>query len=179
MNKKPYYPFWLDFLPAAVVFLAFIYAISCYGSLPGKIPTHFGFNGRPDAWGTKNVINVFLVPVLGLAISIGMGLMNVFAIRRPKDPGKVLNLTPAQQEALGPVRLEEMRVFMARMLWLTNMVTAMLMAYIGVGCIKTACGSWAGLGWMIWVLVLALIGVSIYMAVIACRYSFMTPDKRK
>jgi uncharacterized membrane protein len=36
--------------------------------LPASIPTHFGFNGQPDAWNNKSVFYVFLIPVLQIIL---------------------------------------------------------------------------------------------------------------
>lgn len=47
------------------VFAIFFVAIN-YSSLPDTIPTHFGFNGKPDAYGNK--LMIFLL--LGICVAI-------------------------------------------------------------------------------------------------------------
>ncbi len=46
-----------------VVGSAFLYLFSI-GSLPEKIPTHFGFSGKPDDWGSK--YNIIIPLIVGL-----------------------------------------------------------------------------------------------------------------
>jgi uncharacterized membrane protein len=44
-----------------------------YSSLPAQVPTHYGFFGRPDAWGGKNVMwLVALMPLLIALLMLGI-----------------------------------------------------------------------------------------------------------
>ena len=49
-----------------IILLVFIWfvAISSYGGLPARIPTHFNFAGKPDAWGNKSIFSFFLLPAV-------------------------------------------------------------------------------------------------------------------
>lgn len=44
--------------------------------LPETIPTHFGFSGAPDDWGSKNTL--FLLPGLGLILYISLTVVGFF-----------------------------------------------------------------------------------------------------
>jgi len=48
----------------ALALTSIIIAAYYWTKLPGLIPTHFGFNGQPDAWNNKSVFYVFPIPVL-------------------------------------------------------------------------------------------------------------------
>ena len=54
-----------ELLALVAVVAIWIVALRAYPRLPLRIPTHFGFSGRPDAWGKKEMI--FLLPVISLA----------------------------------------------------------------------------------------------------------------
>jgi len=47
---------------------SFAIAIYSWGKLPALIPTHFGFNGAPDAWSTKSIWDVYLIPTVQILI---------------------------------------------------------------------------------------------------------------
>ena len=55
---------WLLWLNILVLIFAWVIAISAYGGLPDRIPTHFNFAGKPDAWSNKNVFSFFLLPAV-------------------------------------------------------------------------------------------------------------------
>jgi uncharacterized membrane protein len=43
----------LEILAAAIVIFLAIYLAAVWSSIPERIPTHFGFSGQPDSWGSK------------------------------------------------------------------------------------------------------------------------------
>jgi uncharacterized membrane protein len=56
----------LDLLGAALIGGMFLLTALYYPYLPERVPTHFGFNGRPDQWGPRWTI--WLLPVVGVVI---------------------------------------------------------------------------------------------------------------
>ncbi len=52
----------------ALVTLVAMFAVvgSSLGDLPERIPTHFSFSGRPDAWGGKD--SIWILPGLGVLV---------------------------------------------------------------------------------------------------------------
>jgi uncharacterized membrane protein len=55
----------IGFAIAALLAIAsWVIAIYYWGKLPSVIPTHFGVNGTPDAWSSKSIWYVFLIPSL-------------------------------------------------------------------------------------------------------------------
>jgi uncharacterized membrane protein len=45
-----------------------------YADMPGRVPTHFGPSGAPDAWAAKSFITVMLLPLMTLAVSLLLGI---------------------------------------------------------------------------------------------------------
>src|SRR5262249_50754169 len=55
-----------DVASVVVLVAAWVIAARAYPYLPARIPIHFGFSGRADGWGRKQMIWMF--PALGLGI---------------------------------------------------------------------------------------------------------------
>jgi uncharacterized membrane protein len=49
-----------------VIIASLIMSVWLFRELPSTIPVHFGLSGYPDAWATKNILYVFMIPVLNL-----------------------------------------------------------------------------------------------------------------
>ena len=73
--------------------------------LPGEIPTHFGVDGLPDAWGAKTLGSWFGIPGIALLLSAGIAWFRRMIPRRPrwvKLPDKT-KLTDLPEVARAPV----------------------------------------------------------------------------
>jgi uncharacterized membrane protein len=57
------------------------YAAMHYADLPSRVPTHFGFSGKPDAWRPKSFWTVMLLPLLTLVMGAGLGSMALLVAR--------------------------------------------------------------------------------------------------
>ncbi|MGE5381427.1 MAG: DUF1648 domain-containing protein [Methylocystaceae bacterium] len=170
------YPAWLNLVPLIITFFSVLYVIATYDQLPTRVATHFNFQGQPDNYGSRASITI--LPILGLVTTIGMSLINILAIMRPEDPQKVFNLDAGQKAALGIKKLENMRVLMARSLFVITALTTLMMSYGAWGEVRVALGLQSGLG--IWMMVLAgaLLIVCLYMVVKAVGLSLTTPVKK-
>jgi|SRR5579862_316236 len=71
----------LRWLPAIVVVVTVLYTISVYPSLPERMATHWGIDGRPNGWSPR-VFGAWLLP----SIMVLMGLL--FAVLPKIDPKK-------------------------------------------------------------------------------------------
>jgi len=69
-------------LPILILLLPIAYAFYVLPDLPAQIPTHFGINGNPDAWGSKETI--FLAP--GILCGVGLFLFILFQNLGKVDP---------------------------------------------------------------------------------------------
>lgn len=58
------------------VLFTFILIYQSWGILPDRIPTHFGFTGQPDAWGSKE--HLFFLPVIALAMYLFLTIVSRF-----------------------------------------------------------------------------------------------------
>ena len=66
----------LEILGWFVLILFWIITVLNYSKIPGTIPTHFDFAGKPDGFGDKSTI--FILPVLTSILFIGMTILNRF-----------------------------------------------------------------------------------------------------
>lgn len=100
-------------------------------ALPDVIPTHFGFSGEADAWGSKSSL-VFL-----LAVNIGLYLMMTVANLFPHIFNFVVEITEKNaREQYYNARLM-MNFLKAETVW--------IFAYLGWGTIQAALGKAPGL----------------------------------
>ncbi|MCA9243541.1 MAG: DUF1648 domain-containing protein [Phycisphaerales bacterium] len=76
-----------DFL--AIVGLAICVALPLYyaGDLPEKIPTHFGLDGAPDAWGDKN--NLIALPIIGVLPCVILAIVRFVPVKYWNIPVRV------------------------------------------------------------------------------------------
>lgn len=85
MNYKFFNKILVAFQVVLFVFL-WVYAIVNYTSLPEKIPQHYGIDGKPDIYGSKNTI--FVLSFIG---SILFLFLNQFS---KNTNSEVLNVSP-------------------------------------------------------------------------------------
>ena len=64
-----------------IILIIFAIGIFYYPHIPSVFPTHFGANGLPNAYSSKTVLSVFLVPVIG-AITTVFIIILAYAISR-------------------------------------------------------------------------------------------------
>lgn len=65
--------------------IAMVHASLFYNDLPERVPTHFAFSGKPDAWAPRSVGNVFVLPVMALIIGAGLGLLALYMARAKRS----------------------------------------------------------------------------------------------
>jgi uncharacterized membrane protein len=70
-----------------LILLPFGYAFYLWPGLPDTIPTHFGIDGKPDAWGKKD--SIFMLPAImgGMSLFVYLLLSNI----RKIDPKRYGN----------------------------------------------------------------------------------------
>lgn len=138
------------------------YAASRYAELPDRIPIHFGFSGRPDAWTSRSFASVMLMP-LG-TIFLGISLAGVAwltarakrAVRKSDDP-RVLE---------AQVRF---RAATATFLSIISILVTIQFVLGSLSTVKVAAGEWDRLHWGFMIasgllLVVAVVG-SVYLMV--------------
>lgn len=128
-------------LALVAVAATWIVALRAYPRLPLRIPTHFGFSGRPDAWGRKGMI--FLLPVVSLATCL------------------------LQWRVMGLVGREIPRSGFTLLLALLCLETAVLMLVIERGMVAVALGRAARLGNSIWLYTGVLLATALLLTAVA------------
>jgi uncharacterized membrane protein len=122
----------LDALGAVLVLATILIPVFTYGSLPDRIPTHFGISGVPNGWGGRQL--VFLFPAISVVVFAGL----TAAIRFPRFINFPFRIT--QENAVRQFRL--IRLFLA----VLKTLTAALFMWIEFMTVQVATGKTAGLG---------------------------------
>lgn len=122
-------------------------------SLPDRIPHHFDFAGKPDAWGGKGVL--FLLPAISLIIYI----MLTGISRIPHRFNYIWEITPANAESQYRIALSLLAILKA--------IVMTMFAYIAWATIRSAHGHEAGLGPLFLLIVVGSIFATIITHLIA------------
>jgi len=133
-----------------------VYAMVNYGNLPDEIPTHFGFNGKPDNFSPK--FNVFVVPIIGLLLYTVMYLLNhvPHLFNYPTDI--TIENAPQQYRAA------------TKAIRILNVFLAAIFFYLTFAIIRTAKGLQEGLGSTFGViLIVGLIGMLVYTSYMSLK----------
>jgi hypothetical protein len=136
-----------------MMFLAFHWS-----AMPAVVPSHFGPNGRPDAWGPR--WNLFVLPACTVVI---VSLLTV-GKRFPNRFNYPVPVTPAnreRQQQLGLQLLDDLRF-----------LTAVLLGYLSLQQMRTALNLANGLGvWTMLLFVAAVFGTiaAYFVRAIAAR----------
>jgi hypothetical protein len=118
-----------------------------YGSMPQLVPTHFGIDGNPDAWGQKSTLVLFPVMAaafFGLFLFIATGVLERSALTPPALPLLV-------------------RVLAAETIW--------MFFFIEYGTLQTALGVQGGLGIGFFLCVGLVLVTALGLAVYAISWS--------
>ncbi len=127
---------WFDFVLDAVAFAGVIACVAtvigAWNKLPEQIPHHFGFSGKPDAWGGKWML-VFL-PAIAFVMYLGLTVLSRF-------PHKFNYWWPITEQNA----LQQCRVAVSMVGWL-KVEIVWLFAFITWTVVRTALGRSEGLG---------------------------------
>jgi len=116
-----------------------VYGAGVYDSLPDLVPTHFAGSGAPDAWMARTWGSVFLIPLIGLVVGGVLSLMAWLTARAGFGPGRT-------RAGVSPAVREHLQGSAARFLSAMAILTAVLLATIAIGSLRTALGLAHGLG---------------------------------
>ena len=140
-------------------------ALWAWPHLPSQIPTHFGMDGRPDAWSARTLESWFMVPGIALLLTAGQGFLRTMIRRKPgwvNLPGTV-GLDDLPEKARGPV-LELLSGFLA----LVQTEVLVIFGLIQLATYRTAMGQ-ESQGIMVGVLILAVTASPFLMVVLFSR----------
>ena len=122
----------LDIAGAMFVLAAILVPLFSYQLLPKTIPSHFGFTGKPDAWGDVHLL--FILPAFSLILFLVLTVMS----RYPHLYNYPVRIT--EENAFRQYRLA--RMFIAV---LKTVITA-IFAWLEFQTIRVAEGKSGGLG---------------------------------
>ncbi|MFK7906851.1 MAG: DUF1648 domain-containing protein [Chitinophagales bacterium] len=129
-----------------------------YSSLPDIIPTHYGFNGEADGFGSKN--NIWMPSILGLTTYLSILLI----IKYIPVIGKTSLTTNSSEEKI-PMTKKQIEITQ-KTLGILNTLMACTSVYIQYITMQTAFGYTGGLGsYFIIVLLLLTFGTLGYSVV--------------
>ncbi|HLY69611.1 MAG TPA: SdpI family protein [Puia sp.] len=93
MKKNIFFTLFVFVIALVPVF----YLAAVYDALPQTIPTHFGFSGKPDSFGNKNILWTTASILPFVSIGIYFLLRNIYRI----DPKKTAKISPEIFEKIG------------------------------------------------------------------------------
>ena len=147
----------------------FIFSLSTFDDIPGKIPMHFNVSGYPDSWYESTLLNYLIIPLGALGMTI---LLYASALLIPifrKRPGK-MNLPRKMREKFLSLSPEnQMPVFRLQMVyiyWVCVLIN-LLYLYIQAGMYRVAVGQ---LVWVeFWIPLMAFMGVIVFSIIVLIR----------
>jgi len=110
---------------AGIIYIAYA-LLHNWGSIPERVPSHFGLDGRPDAYAAKS--SILLLPVIGFVIYLAITILD----RYPYLFSYIWKITPEnayRQYQLAGTMLSAMK---AEVIWIFN--------YIALSAIKISLG---------------------------------------
>jgi uncharacterized membrane protein len=142
--SQPPYTSVLNAVAIAGLIAALVISIYGWHVLPNTIPVHFGFDGRPNGWGSKAI--VWLFPILGLIDYIAM----TWLVRYPHTFNYAVPIT--EQNAA-----RQYQIACSMLNWMKTELT-WLMVYIDWQIVQLATASDGGLGlWFLPIVVLIIL----------------------
>lgn len=136
------------------VIVGFGLLISYWSALPDSVPRHFGLDGRPDAYGGKDIL--LLLPITGLIFYLGLTVLGRFP-HVLNYPWKITSMNAYRQYYLARLLIVSLK---AEMIW--------VFTYIEIIQIRTPLGRAEGVGPAFIPVMLAVffatIGIYLYLA---------------
>lgn len=106
-------------------FTALALAMRQHGSLPERVATHFGADGQPNGWMSRDS---HTLAQAGITIFMG-GLFAALALFLPRVPDRFINL-PHRDHWLAPKRRVETFAWLASMLFCLGTALQVFLAFI-------------------------------------------------
>ena len=116
----------IDYTSLAIIIFLFVFTFISYKGLPEKIPTHVGFSGQPDKYGSKATL--WLLPIIETFMFLGLYSLN----KVPHLFNYMVEITEENAERQYKISTRMMR-------WI-NLCTVLLFAVIQVEIVLSANG---------------------------------------
>jgi uncharacterized membrane protein len=156
----------LDSVNVGLMAAMLAFAIWAWPDLPEQIPTHFGIDGRPDAWGHRTFLSWFGLPLIAVGLTLALYGFRLVMPRHPRwvnlpDRRRLSDLPEA---ARGPV-LEMLSGFLA----LIQTHLLVIFAVIQLASYRSALGE-GSQGAMLLVLLMAVLASPVFLVVFFLRF---------
>lgn len=141
-----------------------VISINAYSTLPDRIPVHFNWDGTPDRWGNKSILNFFMLPGLSTIISLFMLIIS----RYPQ----VYNFPQKEEVKLWPPEYRKLvYAILNRMMYLIGLAISILFLFIQFQIIQGAKSRNFSPSdiWPVWILVAGIVLMPIYYLVHVSR----------
>jgi len=130
--KKNNFDRFLEWLGLAGVLLLAGLVVYRFPRLPDTVPTHFGADGLPDAFGSK--YQLWILPAVGIVLFTGLSILARFP-HVFNYPGKITPENAAEKYRMA-----------AQLIRVLNVFLVFVFVYITFTAIRTAQGKQEGLG---------------------------------
>jgi uncharacterized membrane protein len=122
--------------------------------LPEKIPTHYGFHGPPDAWGSKSTI--FELSIIQTGLFLFLFILSLLVKRCPK----IYNF-PVDPKLLSHEGKEELYSMTRELILALGIDINLIFIYLTATTINVALGKWGGVNGCIMGLLIGILSVII------------------
>lgn len=122
----------IEIIGFLILIAAAVYVLKHYGSLPDKIPTHYGLNGNPDGFGNKSTLLILLI--VTASMFTGLIVLNKYP--------HLFNYPTALTSDNAPKLYQQA----SRLIRSLNTVIVISFSYLIYSTIQTAFNSQSGLG---------------------------------
>ena len=151
-----YNPIDMRFLREALTLAGLAFQIgavwAAWNTLPDRVPSHYGFSGRADAYGARS--SLIVLP----AVSIGLYLLITAVSSFPQLLNYPVAVTDKNRDRLQAIALAMIGWIKAEMTW--------SFAYVSWAIVREAHGVSGGLGWAFLPLTLGAVGATIAIAAV-------------
>lgn len=145
-------PVYLEWIARIIVLGLWVLPLWYYQQLPEEIPSHFGKNGKADAYSSK--LFVWFLPLIGTALFFFLHLLTKNR-KLLKQQQQVKNLDPLEEERRITLSIKLLNVF--------KLLIPALFLFLLFGIIRTALKQADGLGtYSIYLFLIPIFSVIIY-----------------
>jgi uncharacterized membrane protein len=139
-------------------------SINAYSTLPDRIPVHFNWDGTPDRWDNKSIMNFFMLPGLATLISAFMLIIS----RYPH----LYNFPQKEEVKTWPPEFRKpVYAILNRMMYFIGFAISVLFLFIQIQVIQGAKSQnfTPSNLWPMWILVAGIVLLPIYYLVQVSR----------
>jgi len=136
----------IDIILEAIAAISLIYMIAQliteYPNLEDQVPTHYGLDGTPDAWGQKS--SMLILPVIAIILFTGMTFLNRFPYIF-NYPVEITKANASRQYQLAKSLISYLKTFIVGLFLYIQINTTNISQDIGIG-LGTTIVFFVGLG---------------------------------